>query len=187
MPIRLTNQALLTRSRRDIGAPQLALKRKSTQASLDGSTASSSPSTLSSGGSSRIFRFGPHVDEDRPMLRIPKRPRLLGSPFDPTKAVTIAPVARPAVFRKGRTSVLVSLQHGEPRRILDTPEERSGSSALDSGVGSSGPRSVRPQRSGLPMGDLFSPDPHLARSSSVDFSRLLDANDDDVFIEDESD
>lgn len=121
------------------------------------------------------------------MLRIPKRPRLLGSPFDPTKAVTIAPLARPAVFRKGRTSILLSLEHGEPRRILGTPEERSGSPAPDSGVGSSGPRSAGPQRSGLPMGDLFSPELHRTRSSSVDFSRLRDADADDVLVEDESD
>jgi len=159
--------------------PQLATKRKSNQAALDSSTISSS----SSASSSQLFRFGERTDHaDRPLLRIPKRPRLLGSPFDPAKAMSVAPLARPAVFKKGRASVLLSLEHAG-RRILGTPEERSASSALGSSVGSSGPRSAGPQRSGLPMGDLFSPESNRTLSSSIDF-RSRDSI--DIFAEDDS-
>lgn len=172
-------QVSLIGCRRENNGPQQATKRKSNQASLDSPSGSSSSSSASS---LQPFRFG--VDNaDRPLLRIPKRPRLLGSPFDPTKAVTFAPVARPAVFRKGRTSILLSLEHGGPRRIPDTPEVRSTSSAPASSVGS-GPGSAGPQRSGLPMGDLFSPESNRTRSSSVDFGLR---GPDDILVEDEDD
>ncbi|KAH9832644.1 uncharacterized protein C8Q71DRAFT_262521 [Rhodofomes roseus] len=163
---------------RDSGALQLATKRKSNQASLDASSSSSS---------SQLFRFGEHDDPaDRPLSRIIKRPRLLASPFNPDKMASVAPLARPVLFKKGRTSVLLSLEHAGPRRILGTPEERSTSSALISSVGSSGPGSAGPQRSGLPTGDLFSPESNrtLTGSSSVDFSLR---SSDDILVEDEDD
>lgn len=81
---------------------------------------------------------------DRPMLRIPKRPRLLGSPFDLAKRI--------------------ETRRTKSRRLIDADEEgdmrdsdfdaslnlnMSGASASSSGSG--------PQRSGLPTGDVFSP------------------------------
>ncbi|KAI0940744.1 hypothetical protein AcV7_003040 [Taiwanofungus camphoratus] len=127
-------------SPRTVCGPMQAVKRKSSQAALD-SFALDPPSSsclsqhLNATESREAFSL---TDTGRPVLRIPKRPRLLGSPFDPSKAVSFGTVARPPVFKKYRPSPMDYLEGDH-----------------SSTVGSSG----GPQRSGLPRGDIFSPEP----------------------------
>ncbi|KAH9951081.1 hypothetical protein B0H21DRAFT_719393 [Amylocystis lapponica] len=125
--------------------PARAVKRKSSL--FDGfAETSSSPDTTGDPGGAFGFLT-------RSAIRVPKRPRLLGSPFDPEKAVPMVSAfatfaGRPPVFKSRRCM---------PRR-LDEPDSSvesllENSSSSPDVVSSSG----GPQRSGLPMGDLFSP------------------------------
>ena len=84
----------------------------------------------------------------RPMLRIHKRPRLLGSPFDLSKRI--------------------ETRQRKSRRLIDEDEEgdsglHESDLSLGSMFGEGG--SDGPRRSGLPTGDIFSPQARGGRGS----------------------
>lgn len=138
------------------------MKRTSSQAALDNVSFSASSSTDSltlpggdpaAGSSSDAAAAAP-----RPILRIPKRPRLLGSPFDLSKRIESRRVPGAPRIRRTANSSDYSLQEEDED---DDEDDHSmlRASDLSSSVGSSMSMSSGggPQRSGLPMGDIFSP------------------------------
>lgn len=136
----------------DACGPVQAQKRDSIQAGLDSSSASSSHE--------HTPLFPPCEDEGRSLgrsaLRATKRPRPLGSPFD-LPVLRGIPAARPALFKKGRRSVVLNLDSFGLPSLPDNLEEDD-----DTVVNSSG----GPQRSGLPTGDIFSPEVSGGANSS---------------------
>ena len=130
------------------------MKRTSTQASLD------SIHHLVSSGPDSQDESTTSVEHPsrRPASRLPKRPRLLGSPFDLNKRI------------EGRTRA---------RRARAQDDEDEDATLLDSDL--SLISSVGPQHSGLPRGDIFSPGNRSSRSgraSSVAQNWLMTPEDD---------
>ncbi|CDO68847.1 hypothetical protein BN946_scf184805.g56 [Trametes cinnabarina] len=122
------------------------MKRTSSQAALDSFSYSASSSTESlnlPAVPERELVPESSAAAHRPILRIPKRPRLLGSPFDLSKRI------------ESREATMSSRTRHFDDSDRDDEDEESGlrSSDLSSSVGSSS----GPQRSGLPEGDIFSP------------------------------
>ena len=147
-------------------------KRKSYQAALDASIASSAGT-----GSDHPYPLDLIASSDTPASRIQKRPRLLGSPFDLAKRVA------------SRTNTTASRRSARGRSGLLIDESEEGDSGfrasdfdmelgfdfdfdpeiegddLDLDVSSSG----GPQRSGLPAGDVFSPRAMRGGRGSISF------------------
>ncbi|KAI0761776.1 hypothetical protein BD413DRAFT_587340 [Trametes elegans] len=130
------------------------MKRTSSQAALDNISYSASSSTDSltlpnvpehdGEGAGPSARAG----ASRPILRIPKRPRLLGSPFDLSKRIESRQGGAAARSRR-----VVSSDEDEELDLVGEGGSGLRASDLSSSVGSS----AGPQRSGLPTGDIFSP------------------------------
>ncbi|KAI0369735.1 hypothetical protein BV20DRAFT_1020009 [Pilatotrama ljubarskyi] len=140
-------------------------KRTSSQAALDNSFSYGAPSSSSTDSLTlpavteqrSSAASGPAGPGQRPILRIPKRPRLLGSPFDLSKRIE-SRQATATVTMTRRTSMLVDSDEDEDderggRGLRASDMSLSSSAGSTSSMGS-GPG---PQRSGLPTGDIFSP------------------------------
>ncbi|OJT03299.1 hypothetical protein TRAPUB_6077 [Trametes pubescens] len=137
------------------------MKRTSTQAALDNVPYSASSSTDSlilpggdpaAGSSSDATAAAP-----RPILRIPKRPRLLGSPFDLSKRLESRCVPGAPRIRRTAHSSDYSLQEDDDEDEHSMLRASDLSSSVGSSMSMSSGGSGGPQRSGLPMGDIFSP------------------------------
>ncbi|CCM02673.1 uncharacterized protein FIBRA_04778 [Fibroporia radiculosa] len=121
---------------------RLSSKRTSSQASLDTSSGLA------------LFPRIVDSDEERPILRITKRPRLLGSPFDPTKAVAAGALARPILFPTRRPTLFESFDSHES--VSDGEEPEFPSTPIDDH-----------HRSGLPTAATFSPRVRFDSDSSL--------------------
>ena len=140
--------------RRENAAPtaMVSMKRKSTH----------SPGFEPEDDAEDVDRHAP-----RAQRRIPKRPRLLGSPFDLTRRIERRPAT---AFLQDRTGPRTRSQ-----MLLDEDEDDLRDSDLDPvlDASASSSSSIGPQHSGLPTGDIFSPrrSPSLSggRSSVFDF------------------
>ncbi|TBU34021.1 hypothetical protein BD311DRAFT_340176 [Dichomitus squalens] len=167
-PSVLTRRALLCR-RENAGVAFSVVattgKRTSSQAALDASASSSSSvarlNYFAHSGSRSLDREGDPGDDAsaRPVLRIPKRPRLLGSPFDLAKRVA---ARRSPALRKSRSRMLIDEdEEGDSGFRASDFEEGGGEGDLSSSGG--------PQRSGLPAGDIFSPRAGWGGMGSISF------------------
>ncbi|KAI0630812.1 hypothetical protein C8Q77DRAFT_1135352 [Trametes polyzona] len=147
------------------------MKRTSSQAALDNVSYSASSSTDSltlpsvpeRGPAAASSSTSEGAAAPRPILRIPKRPRLLGSPFDLSKRIESRrdPPGAPRVRRIG---------HGDDFNFDHSSDEDEGygtGSLRPLDLSSSAGSSTGPERSGLPRGDVFSP----ARRGGDLFSR----------------
>lgn len=133
------------------------MKRTSSQAALDNVSfsASSSTDSLTLPGGDPAAGSSSDAAAPRPILRIPKRPRLLGSPFDLSKRIESRRVPGAPRIRRTANSSDYSLQEEDEDEDEDD-HSMLRASDLSSSVSSS-MSSGGPQRSGLPMGDIFSP------------------------------
>ncbi|KAL7280618.1 hypothetical protein ACG7TL_005555 [Trametes sanguinea] len=137
----------------DVRASELTrhMKRTSSQAALDSFSYSASSSTDSlslPAVPEREVAAESSTAVHRPILRIPKRPRLLGSPFDLSKRIET---------RQAAMSMRVRRFDDSDRDEDDDDEEEGHSGLRSSDLSSSVGSSSGPQRSGLPEGDIFSP------------------------------